>query len=101
MRDDVADLAASWQADQSAAVRARCLAVIERLRNVWRADPGAFDAESLAALKALARDIESKRRTLPADAPAPLDVLKSAFGYSSFRPGQQEIIDAVIAGRDC
>ncbi|HEY5595098.1 MAG TPA: DEAD/DEAH box helicase, partial [Nitrospiria bacterium] len=32
---------------------------------------------------------------------APQDVLQSTFGYSSFRPGQEEIIRAVLSGRDC
>jgi ATP-dependent DNA helicase RecQ len=31
----------------------------------------------------------------------PQQVLESVFGYSEFRPGQREIIDAVLAGRDC
>ena len=34
----------------------------------------------------------------------PLDpeaVLKEVFGYPSFRPGQREVIDAVLQGRDC
>jgi len=30
----------------------------------------------------------------------PAAVLKRCFGYESFRPNQQEIVDAVIAGRD-
>lgn len=30
-----------------------------------------------------------------------LTLLKRYFGYSSFRPGQAEIIDAVVHGRDC
>src|SRR5215216_4343879 len=38
--------------------------------------------------------------------PTPIDddpqaVLEKTFGYSSFRPGQREIIEAVLAGRDC
>src|SRR5205823_8218398 len=28
-------------------------------------------------------------------------VLESVFGYTSFRPGQREIIDAVLDRRDC
>ncbi len=31
----------------------------------------------------------------------PQQVLESIFGYRAFRPGQREIIDAVLAGRDC
>ncbi|MDR1862905.1 MAG: DNA helicase RecQ [Treponema sp.] len=28
------------------------------------------------------------------------DILKDYFGYAAFRPGQEEVIDAVLAGRD-
>ena len=31
----------------------------------------------------------------------PLRVLRSVFGFRSFRPGQREIIESVLAGRDC
>jgi ATP-dependent DNA helicase RecQ len=31
----------------------------------------------------------------------PQEILESLFGYRTFRPGQREIIDAVLAGRDC
>src|SRR5438552_7959900 len=31
----------------------------------------------------------------------PQDVLRAVFGYEEFRPGQLEIIQAVLAGRDC
>jgi ATP-dependent DNA helicase RecQ len=31
----------------------------------------------------------------------PQQVLETVFGYRTFRPGQREIIDAVLAGRDC
>ena len=33
--------------------------------------------------------------------PLPDDVLRDVFGYTDFRPGQREVIDAVLAGRDC
>ncbi|MEX2530634.1 MAG: ATP-dependent DNA helicase RecQ [Gemmatimonadota bacterium] len=36
-------------------------------------------------------------RTLP----DPLEVLRETFGFDAFRPGQQEVIDAVLAGHDC
>jgi ATP-dependent DNA helicase RecQ len=31
----------------------------------------------------------------------PQEVLESVYGYTTFRPGQREIIEAVLAGRDC
>ncbi|MBT8395820.1 MAG: ATP-dependent DNA helicase RecQ [Gemmatimonadetes bacterium] len=33
--------------------------------------------------------------------PAPLTVLRDVFGFDTFRPGQKEVIEAVLAGRDC
>ena len=32
---------------------------------------------------------------------SPRTVLQEVFGYSEFRPGQEKVIDAVLAGRDC
>jgi ATP-dependent DNA helicase RecQ len=37
----------------------------------------------------------------PAASATPDSVLREVFGYDSFRPGQREVIDAVLAGRDC
>lgn len=31
----------------------------------------------------------------------PNDVLREVFGFTEFRPGQREVIEAVLAGRDC
>jgi ATP-dependent DNA helicase RecQ len=31
----------------------------------------------------------------------PLGVLREVFGYEAFRPGQLQVIEAVLAGRDC
>jgi ATP-dependent DNA helicase RecQ len=33
--------------------------------------------------------------------PDPLSVLRQVFGFDTFLPGQGEVIDAVLAGRDC
>jgi len=35
------------------------------------------------------------------DAPRPEDVLRDVFGFDAFRPGQAEVIEAVLEGRDC
>ena len=32
---------------------------------------------------------------------APLDILRETFGYRDFRPGQEKVINAVLAGQDC
>jgi ATP-dependent DNA helicase RecQ len=31
----------------------------------------------------------------------PQEVLENVFGYTTFRPGQRKIIDAILAGQDC
>jgi ATP-dependent DNA helicase RecQ len=36
-----------------------------------------------------------------ASADRPLTVLREVFGFDAFRPGQREVVDAVLAGRDC
>lgn len=35
------------------------------------------------------------------NAPAPGEVLRDVFGFDTFLPGQEVVIDAVLAGRDC
>jgi ATP-dependent DNA helicase RecQ len=32
-------------------------------------------------------------------APSPLDTLEATFGFDSFRPGQEQVVDALLAGR--
>ena len=31
----------------------------------------------------------------------PLTVLRAPFGFEDFRPGKREVVEAVLAGRDC
>ncbi|MBS1767115.1 MAG: ATP-dependent DNA helicase RecQ [Acidobacteria bacterium] len=67
---------------------------LEALRGLYRAEPSRFTPAVLAELKALAKPKEEV-------APDLRERLKSTFGFDAFRPGQEEIIRAVLAGRDC
>jgi ATP-dependent DNA helicase RecQ len=112
-------------------VRGGCLSALEKLRARWRDSPERFDAQTIAALKQIStrvRAFESGGAARPPsrpapsstgapaapspavptatrsrifDADAPARALKGIFGYDRFRPGQEEIIRAVLAGRDC
>ena len=92
-------LAARWRAGDAAdpALRASCTATLEGLRTDYRREPGLFDREAVALLRDVSREMSA-----PAVKPGAADeVLREVFGYDAFRPGQREIIDAVLAGRDC
>ena len=75
-------------------LRTACAEALAGLRRSWRARPGAFDDKAVALLRDVARELAASR-------PDPTAVLKDVFGFDAFRPGQREIIDAVLAGRDC
>ena len=69
--------------------------LLAELRDAWRTRPDDFSPEDVAFLKELATDIVDARM-------AAVDrELGATFGYSSFRQGQRDIIEAVVAGRDC
>jgi ATP-dependent DNA helicase RecQ len=89
-------LAARWRAGDPTdpALRAACADGLARLRRGWRARPDAFDASAVALLRDVARELAASR-------PDPAAVLKEVFGFEAFRAGQREIIDALLAGRDC
>ena len=69
--------------------------VLAHLRHRWTLDAGSFTDESIESLRRHAATI-TDRQLGSVD-----DVLKNTFGYSSFRPGQREIIDAAVSGQDC
>ncbi|HVX96190.1 MAG TPA: ATP-dependent DNA helicase RecQ [Polyangia bacterium] len=112
-------------------LRAACSAELARLRDVFRASPELFGADALAALKEVSLALKAAappqlqlptrggpatraqrgfaargerggpgRGSPPADGAAH-GVLREVFGYEAFRAGQEEIISAVLAGRDC
>ena len=61
---------------------------LEGLRARYRSHPTAFTGAVLAELKAAGESVRLRLQ------------LKDIFGYSTFRPGQEEVIRAVLAGRD-
>ncbi len=69
--------------------------LLDGLRRAWRREPGAFTAADIAALRDLVVAVTAGRMS------AVDEVLRDVFGFSSFRPGQREIIEAVVSGRDC
>jgi ATP-dependent DNA helicase RecQ len=103
------------------ATRAACTATLDRLRAVWRRTPELFGAEAMRALKQISQVLRSSEpaqltlspismsapiptpaRDLPQFPPeAARQALKSIFGFEHFRPGQEEIIRAVLGRRDC
>ena len=76
---------------------------LAELRAAWRARPGLFPPEAIAALRDLARPLATPPPLAP---PGELlerarDVLSGTFGYAAFRPGQEDVIRAVLERRDC
>ena len=72
-----------------------CVRELARLRSLWRRRPADFDDATVALLREIAAALVQPSNV------AALGVLDSVFGYDSFRPGQQEIIETLLAGRDC
>ena len=75
--------------------RSSAATLLGELRETWRRDPDSFTTEDLEALKKHSLALAQARLA------AVDDELKHTFGYAAFRPGQREIIDAAVAGRDC
>jgi ATP-dependent DNA helicase RecQ len=91
-------LAAEADASGGSAARLRdASARLDALRERWREDPGCFPPGAVERLRAVA-DALGRRGREGAD---PGEVLRDVFGHPSFRPGQREIVEAVLGGRDC
>jgi ATP-dependent DNA helicase RecQ len=92
-------LATRWrEGDRTAAAfRAEVAGALAALRDEWRLRPRGFDSQAVALLREVSRELSA-----PVVAPGAVEaVLRDVFGYAAFRPGQKEIIDALLAGRDC
>jgi ATP-dependent DNA helicase RecQ len=70
-------------------------ASLDGLRRRWSAKPEEFDQAAVAALRDLAGAVMAARLG------AIEGVLADTFGFSSFRPGQRESIEAAVTGGDC
>ncbi len=68
---------------------------LDGLRAVWLRDPAAFSPDSVDHLQRLSVTL-SQLRSSAID-----DELAATFGFSAFRPGQREIIEAIVGGTDC
>jgi ATP-dependent DNA helicase RecQ len=85
-------------------LRKACAKRLERLRDLYRRKPEAFATEQVSVLRSVASDLlrppsGSSRSGVSQEALR--TELKTTFGYDTFRPGQEAIIDAVLGGRDC
>ncbi|MDX2023491.1 MAG: ATP-dependent DNA helicase RecQ [Deltaproteobacteria bacterium] len=97
----VSALEALWsQGPGSPVRRAEVEAGLAELRLLWKEQPHAFADTTLPRLAKLAKAVKAAHAA-PVSIDSALKVLKEAFGYDAFRPGQKEIISAVLAGRDC
>jgi ATP-dependent DNA helicase RecQ len=91
-------------------IRAGVASTLSRLRTLYKAQPELFSAASIAALREIASAlVQTGRDASPAgtatsavaNMAAAQEVLEKTYGYQRFRPGQDAVIAAVLAGRDC
>ncbi len=72
---------------------------LQALRSCYRESPSLFSEESLRILREVAD--RSNRARADEHGGRALAALQELFGYPAFRVGQLQIIQAVMAGRDC
>jgi ATP-dependent DNA helicase RecQ len=107
LHPDVTSLLEAWREapEGDGDLRARITATVAALRNLRRDRPGLFAPEAARLVRPAAPPVASPfaaatpeaARLPPVD---PSAVLQGVFGFPSFRPGQRELVDAVLAGRD-
>jgi len=108
---DVAALLAAWRdpPGTDGELRERISTTVAALRSLRRDRPELFAAEAARLVRpadppgdpATPRegDLPFARAEAPAP-PDPTECLRDLFGYPVFRPGQRELVDAVLARRD-
>lgn len=105
MLDEVAEqvsaLSSAWSSGDPSdpVLRAACRERLAMLRERYRTQPDAFRAEQITMLRQLGEDLSGPVAPKASMARA-RDQLRDTFGYTSFRPGQEAIVEAVLSGRD-
>ncbi len=99
MHETTAALAEKVSQTLSVGEQRACEAELSVLRLAWKRNPSEFPPELLEMLKRIASLLAEGAVLHKQSDPA--GVLKECFGYDAFRPGQREIIDTVLSGRDC
>ena len=94
------ELEALHRGPLDAAGRLRSEELLELLRWAYRRNSSAFETEMLAVLKEIAQTHKPSASSSAPERRDPRSVLQSVFGYDDFRPGQQALIEGVLAGRD-
>ncbi len=78
--------------------RSECQSELRALRLAFRGNSERFTPDLLDMLKAISKGLHDHGRPSILQAE---QTLAAVFGYPAFRPGQREIIRAVLAGQDC
>jgi ATP-dependent DNA helicase RecQ len=107
-QDDVAKRVAELRAlvaaaRDDAAAHVEASRRLAELRAAWRAQADLFSADAITTLRDVARALAQPPPATPPDEllARARDVLSGTFGYASFRPGQEDVIRAVLERRDC
>ena len=96
---------------EDARCRVKCNTELKQLRRLWQEHPSLFSTDTIRALKNFAQRLKNTQsvtlrtdgydmQTASVRVSDPNEVLKNVFGYNSFRPGQRELINEVLSGRD-
>ncbi|MFP6663260.1 MAG: ATP-dependent DNA helicase RecQ [Deltaproteobacteria bacterium] len=94
------ELAASTR-DRADPLREVCQERLTTLREKWLEQPEIFAPEVLARLKAVTISLAAVPAATGGEVPEARTMLEQIYGYPGFRPGQEEIIAGVLAGKDC
>ncbi len=102
MTEATADSPEAILAEANSLARLPLEAVVPRLnllRLRYREAPELFTPDTLLVLREAAARAKVANEAIDVD--RALAMLRDVFGYPSFRPGQQEIIETLLGGGDC